>query len=180
MLMPFFHGEVWHQYCRLVVVSLATATIMSCNTGHARHEKPQPTEDNYRHLAWQIIEDVAELKNHMPFMAQLDLANDLSQSLDPMRLQLLYEHGKIQISNARWMPDGQAPKTIQGYKRTGVLMNLTLSLEPYNDQDRASPNRIGQLKISLVTNGPKGHQLRFSIRKMIDQHRFRFTQQYRL
>lgn len=165
---------------RCWIIAVTTLLTMSCAPNRAFHEKTAATPNDYRRLAWQMMEDVAQLKIQLPYLDELDLTNNLTETFQPMRLQLTYEHGTIQVANARWIPDDHAPKTIQHYTRDGVFFRLSLTLESQTYQQSVAANRIGQLLITLDTQGPKAHQIRSMIGHIVNKHRSQFARTFRL
>lgn len=154
--------------------------IVACGLDRTTHEKSLARPSDYRHLAWRMMEEVAGLKSQFPYLAELDLASNLTETFHPIQLELVYEYGRIQVANARWMPDDNAPKTIQHYTRDGLFFRLSLTLESQEYEQSVAANRIGQLLIVLDTNGPKSYQIRSAIGKIVNKHRSQFAENYRL
>ena len=167
----------WLGYCGATFVPIVFC--LSC-APRTPHEKSIAQPSDYRRLAWQIMEDVATLKHQLPCLAELDLTDHSAETFQPLRLQMTYVYGNIEVANARWMPDDPSPRTIQHFTREGVFFSLSLTLEAQVYQQSIAANRIGQLSILLDTKGPKAHQVRSAIAQIVSKHRSRFAQTFRL
>ena len=144
-------------------------------------ERPRPQDDDYRKLANGIIDEIVQSKHMSVALTGLDATKHVHRSADRIYVHLYYSHGVIgDKPNPDYRDGKKVSQTLPIYRHDGVQLGVHLFTGLWEGAEGVIPLEIGQLKIVIGADGPRGFEVEHLMKSIIERKKAEFLKSFQL